>query len=215
MLNDFIQKGNKIKIDIELDPSNISIYGIIDNIDDTLLEIIIDGTYIQNAVRNATCIIPGDIKTIKFETIILGSKNNRLYLAIPTNESIGVLQRRKHVRSPIDLYVNCCFVGFNEKKVDIDQYYTVKLTEISSGGVRINSHSSLPLGSILVFEMLLDNEPVMLTIKVLRCLESLDRKTFEIGCEFVGLDNSMEQKIMSYCFKLQKNMYKELKSVGK
>lgn len=202
MQSDFIKKGNSIRIEIEVDPTNLIIHGIIGNIDDALLEVAIEGTYIQNTVRNATCIIPGDVKTLKFDTIILGSKDNRLFLTLPTKDSIGILQRRKHKRSPMDEYVNCSFVGFNEKKLDIEQIYSVKLIEISMGGVRLKSQAPIPLGSILRFELSLHVNPaIKFKIKVLRCVESLDKKSFELGCEFIDLSESDALKIEDYCSK--------------
>lgn len=203
MDGEFIQKGNKIKIDIEADPKDISIFGTVDIVDDTMLEVIIDGTYIQNTVRNAKCIVPGNQKIVRFETIILGSKNERLFLALPIEDDVEMFQRRKHMRTSIDMYVDCCFVGFNDKKIDVEQYYSVKLMDISVGGVRLKSKNSIPIGAILVFEMPIDSQSKMFTIKVIRCLESLDRKTYEIGCQFIGLDSSDEKKISSLCIRLQ------------
>ena len=96
-------------------------------------------------------------------------------------------------------------------KMDIDQFYSVRLVDISVGGVRLRSQNSIPLGSILVFEMMLDNEPMMLTVKVIRCVESHDKKNYDIGCQFMGLDSNDEQKISAFCLKLQNRNNREQK----
>lgn len=203
MQKNFIQKGKRIKISIATDPININIFGKIDVVDDTIIEVVIDGTYIQNTLRNAKCIIPGDVKTGQFETTILGAKNNRLFLTLPDEESIEILQRRKHIRSPVDFSVNSFLVGFEDKKLDEDVHYPSRLMDISVGGVRLKSQTSIPIGSVLVFEMVLEEEPILFSAKVTRCIESLDRRDYELGCQFVGLNHSDEQKLSTYCLKLQ------------
>ena len=205
MLNSFLKVGRSIKIEISIIPSYLFFKGFIENIKNDIFSIKIDGTYAQKDPQIVKCTITDDAKTkvCIFETIVKHVDKDHLILAIPEKEKINILQRREFIRVPLEKEVNCYLIGINDKKIESNKVFPATIKDISGGGVLLNSSLSLPPGTILVFEIELDHHKFLLTINVLRNIENEENGTMDLGCQFIGIDDSDRQRIMAYCNKKQ------------
>lgn len=208
MYHKYFQAGNRIKLEIEMVPSNLSFWGIIEDVKEDYIIVGIPGEYAQKDDRKVTCVIPGEAKTCIFETVIKGSRKGKLFLLMPNSEDIQVLQRRKYVRVPINIDVKCHLIGIHDKKIDSNKVFPATVKDISGGGVLLNSNLSLPIETMLVFELNLDNNNLVLTAKVLRNNPHPNDNSRDLGCKFVGISDADRQKIIAYTNKAQLRMKK-------
>ncbi|MBU5675004.1 PilZ domain-containing protein [Alkaliphilus sp. MSJ-5] len=204
MLDNFIQVGKTIKMEIDLIPV-LSFKGIIEKLEKDTFIVKIHGQYAQKEPQIVKCTISNSTKTrvCIFETIIRNGNNNMLLLDTPNKENIKVTQRREYIRVPIDKEVSCYLIEINDRRIESDKIFPAIVKDISGGGVLLNSTLSFPIGTILVFEIELDDVKFLLTSKVLRNLESDEDGTRNLGCQFIGIDNGYRQKIIAYCNKQQ------------
>lgn len=199
----YLEEGTPIKLEVDMIPPYLSLWGIIKAIDEQYLTVEIEGKYAQKEKRQVRCIIPKETKACIFETWILKGEGNQLLLQKPEEEGINVVQRRKYIRVATEIPVVCYLIGFNDEKINSRKFFPGVVKDISGGGVLINTPLSLPIGTVIVFELELDQSKLLLTAKVLRNTESYVDGTRELGCGFIGIDEADLQKIMSYCSKLQ------------
>ncbi len=202
-MNDYLQVGMPIKLEVEVVPPYLSFWGAISKVNGDELTVKIDGHYAQNEVRRVKCTIPKDTKACIFETFIIKGSDHLLILKMPLDEDLSVIQRRKYVRASVDLPVNCYLIGINDQKVESHKLFPAVAKDISGGGILLNSSLSLPTGTIIVFELELSNQKLLLTAKVLRNTENAENKSRDLGCEFLGIDETDRQRIISYCTKMQ------------
>lgn len=215
MPNNFIKVGKIIKMEIDTVPA-FSFRGIIEKVKEDILTVKIDGQYIQRESQIVKCTISNSNKTrvCLFETIIKYGNNDNVFLVSPNKDKIKIAQRREYIRVPVDKEVNCYLVGINDKKVESDKIFPAIIKDISGGGVLLNSALSLPLGTVLVFEIELGGTKFLLTIKVLRNLENDGDETRNMGCVFIGIDDGDRQKIIAYCNKEQLVLRRRSKITG-
>lgn len=204
MSDNFIQVGKTIKMEIDLIPV-LSFKGTIEKLEKDTFIVKINGQYAQKEPQVVKCTISNSTKTrvCIFETIIRNGNNNMLFLDTPNKENIKVTQRREYIRVPMDKEVSCYLIEINDRRIESDKIFSAIVKDISGGGVLLNSTLSLPIGTILVFEIELDDIKFLLTSKVLRNLESEEDGTRNLGCQFIGIDNGHRQKIIAYCNKRQ------------
>lgn len=203
MLSNYLQEGTMIKLEVDVIPPFLSFWGKIHKADKKLLIVEITGQYIQKEPRKVKCTIPTDKKVCIFETIIHGSQNNMLIIEIPDAKKVQIVQRRKYIRIPIDIELQSFIIGINDQKVENNKYISVTAKDISGGGILLNSKISLPIGTVLVFEIKLEDIQLLLTAKVLRNEENSTDESRDIGCEFIGLDESNLKQIINFCSKQQ------------
>lgn len=210
MFNSFFQEGRPIKMEVEVMPPYLSFGGIIGKVNEEFFIVEIEGQYVQNNSRKVKCKIPNESKLCVFETIIQEAKGNKLLLLNPRPDEVKIVQRREYVRVPVDIEVCCHLVGVADQNLDNSKIFNGKIRDISGGGVQLSTELSLPIGTILVFELELENNSFVLTARVVRNLEDEDGRTRNLGCEFIGIDESERQKIISYCSKRQLYLKKKI-----
>lgn len=205
MSNNFLQPGKTIKMEIHVIPSYLSFRGIIEKVEKGIFTVKINGEYAQKEPQAVRCIITNNSKTraCLFETTIKHVINDQITLVIPNEKDMRVVQRREYIRVPVDKEVNCYLIGINGKKIESDKVFPAIVKDISGGGVLLNSPLSLPSGTVLVFEIEIDKNNFLLTIEVLRNLESEENGTRNLGCKFIGIDEGDRQKIIAYCNRQQ------------
>ncbi|KAB3532156.1 PilZ domain-containing protein [Alkaliphilus pronyensis] len=203
MSRDFICKDAEIKLEIDVIPPYLSFWGKIHMVDKKFFVVKIDGKYVQNEPRRAKCTIPGEKNVCIISSKIHGFENDLLFIEIPTQNNIKVLQRRKYVRVEIDKDIECYLIGINDKRIENTKFFPAKLKDISGGGVLIKTSLSIPVGTVIVFEMILNGAPILLTVKVLRNIENNNDKTWNLGCEYIGITDNDRQRIISFCSKEQ------------
>ena len=93
MESHYLQQGQKAKISIKSDIFDIQTEGIIDKIEGRVIEIIIEGTYIQNSTKTALCHIIGDATDYRFEGKILDARGTRLFILCPDQQAFGILEK--------------------------------------------------------------------------------------------------------------------------
>lgn len=206
MYEKYLQPGKNIKLEISVNPPYLSFWGVIDHIKDDHIVVDITGQYVQKDDRQVNCIIPGTTKICFFQAIIKGCIEGKLVLSMPKPDDIKVMQRRKYARVPTNIGVNCFLIGINNKKINSNKIFSATVMDISGGGVLLNSKLSPPVGTLLVFELALENNQFVLTVKVLRNIENMADGSRSLGCKFVGIDDSDRQKIIAYTNKLQLRM---------
>ncbi len=199
----YLEEGSPIKLEVDVIPPYLSFWGIIKSIDEECLTIEIEGEYAQKEKRQVRCIIPKETKACIFETWIVKGDGSQLWLQKPNQEEIKVIQRRRYIRVSTEIPIVCYLVGFNDEKIDSHKFFPGVVRDISGGGVLINTPLSLPVGTVIVFELELDRSKLLLTAKVLRNTENYVDGTRELGCGFIGIDEADLQKITSYCSKMQ------------
>lgn len=216
MLNTFFHIGKTIKIEANMIPSYLFFKGTIENIEDNTLKIKIDGYYAQKDPQLVKCTITDETKSkvCLFETVVSRALGGYLWLDMPKEENISIVQRREYIRVSLDKDVNCYLIGINERKVESNKVFPAKIKDISGGGVLLNSSLSLPPGTVLVFELELDQNKFLLTIKVLRNMESEANGMRDLGCQFIGIDDGDRQKIIAYCNKEQMILKRKSKAFG-
>lgn len=202
MYDKYLQAGKGIKLEIEVIPPYLTFWGVIDHIKDDYIVVDIVGQYAQKDDRQVNCIIPGDTKVCLFSTVIKGSIEGKLILSLPSSDNIQILQRRKYVRVPAQIDVKCFLIGFNNKMINSNKEFPATVKDISGGGVLLNSKLSPPIGTLLVFELALENNSFVLTVKVLRNIENESGEGRDLGCEFVGITDSDRQKVIAYTNKM-------------
>ncbi|WP_192929581.1 flagellar brake protein [Alkaliphilus serpentinus] len=203
MLSKYLQEGERIKLEIDVIPPFLSFWGRVYKIEKKLFIVEISGQYIQKEPRKVKCTLPTEQKVCIFDTIIHGSQKNMLIIEMPNNNKVQVLQRRRYIRVPIDIGVQCFILGINDQKIETNKYISAIAKDISGGGVLINSSVSLPIGTVVVFEINLDGISLILTAKVLRNEENQTDATRDMGCEFIGLDDSNLMQLINFASKQQ------------
>lgn len=203
MFKAYLEKGMRIKLEVDVIPPYLSFWGIIKSYDENYLIIEIEGKYAQKEERKAKCTIPKDTKACVFETVILTGENNVLVLKPPNPKGIELIQRRKFIRVVTEIPVDCYLIGYKDTKIESPKFFPAVIKDISGGGVLLNTTLNLPIGTVVVFELDLGRSKLVLTAKVLRNIENTTDGSRDLGCEFIGIDESDLQKISSYCSKLQ------------
>ncbi|MCC5912377.1 MAG: PilZ domain-containing protein [Clostridiaceae bacterium] len=203
MNNTFIAAGRKIKLEVEIISPYLSFVGTIKKIEEGHIVVKIEGSYVQKYEKKVRCTILNDRKVCVFETVIKGCIENQIILVMPKAETIQVMQRRKYVRALVDFPVHCFLVGYNDKKINSNKKFPVTVKDISGGGVLLSSSLSLPIGTVLVFELELEQQLFILTVKVIRNIENKVEKNRSLGCEFLGITDGDRQKIISFTNKMQ------------
>lgn len=202
-MGSYFSGGNAIKLEIDASPPHLSFWGKIQESSDKEFSIEIEGLYIQKDMQKAKCTITGETKIYVFETIIKQAKDNIIVLMTPDKDKVSVMQRRRFLRVETDMSVKCFLLDTINTNSEGNKYFPASVKDISGGGVLLNASISLPLGTLIVFELEIQNSPMVLTTRVLRNSENPNDNTRDLGCEFIGLDESDRQKIISYCTKLQ------------
>lgn len=204
MFRSFLQSGNTIKIEVDTEPSYLYFRGKIKKVEKYII-VKLDIEYIQKEPQSVNCTIidENSRRVCLFKTIIKKIVNNQLILIKPDEEDIEIVQRRQYIRVPFDKEVNCYLIGINGKKIESEKIFPARIKDISGGGVLLNSQLSLPLGIVLVFEMKIDDNPFLLTVKVLRKSEDKEDGINNFGCKFIGINDRDRQKIIAYCNKKQ------------
>lgn len=205
MIEQFIQVGNTIKMEVDIIPSYLSFCGTIEKIEKNIILVAIDGQYVQKDPHVVNCTISDSVKTkvCVFKTVVQNANGSKMFLLFPRDEEVEVVQRREYIRIEEDIEINCYLIGINDKKVESDKVFPARIKDISGGGVLLNSALSLPINTVLVFEIELDGSPFLLTVKILRNIENESDGTRNLGCTFLGLDDGDRQKITAYCAKRQ------------
>lgn len=198
----YLQRGNKIKMEVEVIPSYLVFEGIITAIKNGYIIVNISGEYIQKDEQRVRCGIVHEGKVCTFSTNIKGFVSGKLVLEEPLPEDVKILQRRKFIRVATDFSVDCFLVGFNNKTIDSNKKFPATIKNISGGGVLINTPLSLPVDTILVFELVLEGQLFILTVRVLRNEENSDGSR-DLGCEFIGITEGDRQKIIAYTNRMQ------------
>lgn len=205
MANRFLEIGRPIKMEVDVIPTYVSLQGVIEELDKDVIVVKLDLEYLQKDPQKVRCTITDHARTLVclFKTIIKETRGNRLVLVRPQDREVQITQRRKYLRVPIDKEVKCYLIGIGGRQVESDKVFPAKIKDISGGGALLNSPLSLPVGTVLVFEIQLDDLALLLTIEVLRLMENPEDGTNNIGCQFIGISNSDRQKIIAYCNKQQ------------
>lgn len=189
-------------------PSYVSLQGTIKELDRDFIVVELDLEYAQKEQQKVRCTIVNDARTLVclFETTIDQCRGNKLVLDRPEGREIEITQRRKYVRVPVDKEVKCYLIGINGRQIESDKVFPAIVKDISGGGALLNSPLSLPVGTVLVFEIELDNYPLLLTIEVLREMENTEDGTKNLGCQFIGICDTDRQRIIAYCNRQQLNL---------
>lgn len=205
MVDNFFIVGKAINIKTVGDDSCLSFEGIIKKIEDYNFTVELKQDYEQNKSQKVECIITNETKTKAciFESIIKNVNKNILDFKKPHKDNVKIAQRRQYVRVPIDKEVNCYLIGINDKKIESNKVFPAIVKDIGGGGVLLNSALTVPIGTIFTFEIMLNNNKFLLTIKVLRSMEDEEDGSIDLGCKFIGIDDADRQKIISYCNKQQ------------
>ncbi len=205
MLSRFLRIGKVIRLEIGITPPCFLLQGIIKKIEGNSFIVEINIRYIQKEPQEVNCTITNDTITqiCLFKTTIKHVENNLLTLIIPNEKDIQIVQRRRYIRVPINKEVNCYLMGINYRGVRDDKIFSAIAKDIGGDGILLNSPLFLPMGTILVFEIELDNIQFLLTVKVLRGMENTDDGTSNLGCRFIGISDADRQKIIAYCNRRQ------------
>lgn len=197
-----IEAGMAIKLQLDIVPVYLSFVGVIKSVEEDTFLVEIDGEYAQGTSYEVKCVIPKETKALHFKSTIVRGELNQLIIKIPDEANVEEVQRRKYVRVPVEIPVHCYLVGIGEKQVNSSKFFPGTIKDISGGGVLINAPISLPLDTVIVFELTLENHSMVLTAKVVRN-HGLSDGSRDLGCAFLGLDEQDLQRIMSYCSRLQ------------
>jgi c-di-GMP-binding flagellar brake protein YcgR len=203
MIHTILGIDQKIKLEIGETAPYLFFWGKISGIQNKYFFIDIEGYYILSSTKAVKCTIPYEGKVCLFETSIEGALGNRLTLMVPSEENMEILQRRKYVRVPVEYEVICFLKEYNNQKLNESKMFFGIVKNISGGGVLLNSILSLPVNAVLVFELKLEGTLFPLTVKVLRNDKNRDEKTYDLGCEFIGIDEGDRQRITSFCSRKQ------------
>ena len=202
-MGSYFSGGNAIKIEINSASPYLSIWGTIQASSEEEIIVEIEGVYAQWEIKKAKCTVSVATKIYVFETLIKEANNNRIVLLTPDEDKVSVMQRREFLRVATDIPVSCFLINNENAKLAGEKFFPAIVKDISGGGVLLNSFISLPLGTTLVFELEIDNSPMVLTVRIVRNKENHNNSSRDMGCEFIGLDESDRQKIISYCTRLQ------------
>jgi c-di-GMP-binding flagellar brake protein YcgR len=136
------------------------------------------------------------------------------WLRIPQNCQIEVVQRRRHVRIPMNLPIEV------EYKVREDHWLSVNATteDVSGGGLRFTCSRAFPKEQALLIHIVFVDDsplpskqqeepspPLKLPAKVVFSVENRSPKrpaeVYSIACQFADLTEQQEMIIMRECFK--------------
>jgi c-di-GMP-binding flagellar brake protein YcgR len=124
------------------------------------------------------------------------------------------IQRRDYVRVPamIDVRLTARLVMVNATDEERASYVVTTTTvDISGGGFNIHHRVPMQMDSLYDVKMTIPTleEPLSMTAKVVRMEPSLNRMHetyYDIGFDFVMLDESVRRQIIKYVFRFQQNM---------
>ncbi|RKD27766.1 c-di-GMP-binding flagellar brake protein YcgR, contains PilZNR and PilZ domains [Caminicella sporogenes DSM 14501] len=140
------------------------------------------------------------------EVIKRENKDKIPLLYINKTGSIRKMQRREFFR--LDIILNV-IIEINNDENEVKQINAIS-KDISGGGIRIICKEKLNLNRLLKCIIPLDNETIELNGKVVRCQKVPDSiSKYDIGIEFVDIDESIRKKIISFIFKKQRKIIKK------
>ncbi len=202
-MGSYFSGGNAIKLEIDSAQPHLSIWGKIQDSSEEEIRVKIDGIYAQLEVKQVKCTVAMASKIYVFETYIKEAANNIIVLMTPKEDKVSVLQRREYLRVNTDIPIRCFLVNDQFVQLAENKFFPATIKDLSGGGLLISANISLPLETLFVFELDINKSPMVLTAKVVRNTENPDDSSRDLGCEFIGLDESDRQKIISYCTRLQ------------
>ena len=118
--------------------------------------------------------------------------NIRLY-KLSKPHKIKKIQRRGHVRVQITRIIKCL------KK---DSVYEAILLDLSGGGMRIKTSKDLVLGDEIGAIIVYEDVELRVIGKVVRIIDSDDRKFNTIGVEFINITESERDTVVKIVFKI-------------
>jgi c-di-GMP-binding flagellar brake protein YcgR len=195
--------GSQIKLEIDSAPRNLSFWGEIKQATKAEILVAIDGYYAQNEMKRVSCIVPVDSKICVFESLIKEAYGNNIVLLAPDADKISFVQRRSYVRVETNMPVKCFTLNSDCYEPESDKLFPAIIKDLSGGGALLSSTVNAPVGALLVFELLVEGKPLVVTAKIVRSTESNVDNSWDLGCEYIGIEDSDRQKIISYCSKLQ------------
>ncbi|MBM7614241.1 flagellar brake protein [Alkaliphilus hydrothermalis] len=209
----YLEQGMPIKLEIDVSPPHFYLWGEIGEFQGDEMIVKIEGQYAQREVRRVKCTIPRDTKACTFETFIMKGKEQAVVLKMPPLNGFQLIQRRKYLRVDVDIPVNCYLVGIEDEEGKSEKFFPASLKDLSGGGALINSNISLPLGTVILFEIPINDQMMVLTAQVVRNKESDEDYSRNLGCEFLGIDEADQKKIIAYCTGVQLKSKRRVKNI--
>ena len=150
----------------------------------------------------------------KFKSSIIGRKfENIPILIISKPVEITKIQRRKYVRVPLmntAKYKNLKNMP-NTKPSSIgeSEYLKAILVDLSGGGMKVRVSEEIKMDDFILVDLTVNNENMFLVGQAKRIVKD-DEGRFLCGLSFEFLDNSTQERIISYIFKLMREQMRKI-----
>ncbi len=149
----------------------------------------------------------------RFKSSIIGRKfENIPILIISKPIEIRKIQRRKYVRVPLmntAKYKNLK----NQPKtkpssIDNSEYLKAVLVDLSGGGMKVRVSEEIKKDDFVLVDLTVNNENMFLVGQAKRIVKEDDGR-FLCGLSFEFLDNSTQERIIKYIFRLMREQMKK------
>ncbi|KXG75261.1 flagellar brake protein [Thermotalea metallivorans] len=208
-----LSENQRIQIKLINDPSDVALEGAIESITSDAIHVCLDYMFVHNKNNlKVACTVWDEISRIyAFDTSIVHIEGQKLVLTKPEEHKIQRSDHRQQVRIDVNIPVSCYLRGIGDVKVTSEKFLPAVVKNLSTGGVLIHSPLSLPVGTVMVFELPLDKGMLLVTVEVLRNVPYGDG--YSMGAKFLALDDRDIQKIGAYVFREQIRLKRKKKPV--
>jgi c-di-GMP-binding flagellar brake protein YcgR len=185
------------------EPGEVELAGEIVSIAEDIIHVLLDYKFLhnKNELEVACTIWDESGKAYIFNSFVHSMKGQGLVLKRPQPSELEQLNRRAHVRVGVDIPVSCYIRRYGDVEVNSEKFIPAVVKDLSIGGLLLHSSLSLPMDTVIVLELPLEEDILLVTVRILRNLTC--EEGYAMGAQFVALDNSDVQKIRAFIFRSQ------------
>jgi c-di-GMP-binding flagellar brake protein YcgR len=185
------------------EPGEVELSGKIENISENSIYVLLDYHFVHNKSElEVVCTIwDQQGKAYHFNSLIYKIKERAMTLKRPKASEIQQLMRREEIRMGVDIPVSCYIRSYGDQEINSDKFIPAVVKDLSIGGLLIHSRLSLPVDTVIVVELPIEEEMILATVRILRNL--VCEEGYAMGGQFVALDERDIQKIRAFVFRSQ------------
>lgn len=110
-------------------------------------------------------------------------------------------QKRTETRVDVAIPIEVRKLEFYGKTLELEKYISMKITNLSANGMKLDSHLSIPDKVNLKIEIPIDGEIIETIVQIVRKLET--ENGFSYGCKIVRVLNCSLDKIRYFVYQTQ------------
>ncbi|MBB6215796.1 c-di-GMP-binding flagellar brake protein YcgR [Anaerosolibacter carboniphilus] len=195
--------NQRIRMKLTNELGEVELAGTIENITENDIYVLLDYKFAhnKNKLEVACTIWDQSGKAYLFNSFIHTIKGQSLRLKRPQDSEMEQLKRRDQVRAGVDIPVSCYIRSYGDMEINSEKFVPAVVKDLSIGGLLLHSTLSLPVDTVIVLELPLEEELILVTVRILR--NQTCEEGYAMGGQFVALDDRDVQKIRAFVFRTQ------------